>query len=150
MQIPNGCFVLVTDGRKRLFFRNAGDSLYPKLEAVEVVVDENPVDRQQKTDSPGRTFASSQAGAGRSAFEEPDYHKIEEADFADRTAGMLRDRALAHELGSLIVVADPRTLGQLRSHYHPAVRRQIAGEIAKDLVKHPVDQIERIILASEG
>jgi protein required for attachment to host cells len=148
MQMPNGTFVLVTDGRKRLFFCNAGDARYPKLEPVEVVLKDNPVDRLQKTDSPGRSFASSQGGAGRSAFEETDFHQLAEADFAGETAAMLRDRALAHELGSLIVVADPRTLGELRRHYHPEVRRRIAREIDKDLVKHPVDEIERIIVES--
>ena len=148
MHIPHDSFVLVTDGRKRLFFRNAGDSQYPKLETVDAAIDANPADRVQKTDSPGRTFSSSQGGAGRSAYQEPDYHDLAEADFAAETADMLRQRALANALGSLIVVADPRTLGNLRDHCHPEVRRRIAGEIAKDLVKHPVTEIERIILAS--
>lgn len=146
MHLPYGTMVLVTDGRKRLFYRNAGDELYPKLEIIANDLNANPADREQKTDSPGRSFASSQEGAGRSAYQEPDYHALAEAMFAAETAEMLRRRALARSLDSLVVVADPRTLGVLRHHYHPEVRRHLAGEVAKDLVKHPVSEIEKILI----
>ena len=142
MHMPNGCFVLVADGRKRLLFRNAGDSLCPRLEVLEVDRDDNPADHVRKTDGAGRAFASSQAGAGRSAYDEPDYHVLAEADFAAGTARILGERALAHALGPLIVVADPRTLGALRDHYHPAMRGKLIGELAADLVGHPVVEIE--------
>jgi protein required for attachment to host cells len=60
-------------------------------------------------------------------------------------AEFLCAQALAHEMGDLIVVAPPRTLGLLRKHYHKAVKEKIVAEIGKDLVKHPVAEIERII-----
>jgi protein required for attachment to host cells len=38
-------------------------------------------------------------------------------------------------------------LGELRKHYHKEVEKRLSGEIAKDLTGHPVEQIERIIMA---
>ncbi len=47
----------------------------------------------------------------------------------------------------MIIVAPPRTLGELRKHYHKEVEKRLAGEIAKDLTGHPVPEIEKIIRA---
>ena len=60
---------------------------------------------------------------------------------------MLKERALRNDFDSLIVVAPPRTLGELRKHYHKEVEKRLAGEIAKDLTGHPVEEIEKIIRA---
>jgi protein required for attachment to host cells len=146
MQVPHNTFVVVADGRKMLFFRNEGDSEFPQLQVERKQVQENPADRDQKTDGPGRTFDAS-GGAGRSAYEEVDFHQLEEDRFAAETADMLKRRALRNEYDSLIVVAPPRTLGELRKHYHKEVEKRIAGEVAKDLTGHPVAEIEKILKA---
>ena len=145
MQVPHNSFVLVADGRKMLFLRNEGDGAYPKLEVETKDVQENPATRDQKTDDSGRAFASS--GAGHHAYSETDFHQLEEDRFAADAAEMLKERALRNEYDSLIVVAPPRTLGELRKHYHKEVEKRLAGEIAKDLTCHPVAEIERILLA---
>lgn len=143
MRIPNRAAVLVTDGRKRLLFRNEGDAEYPKLEALLKEEDVNPADHVQKSDAPGHM--SSAAGDRRSAYDEGDFHRQEEADFAGETVRMLNERALQGRFEQLIIVADPRTLGALRGHYHRTLEQRLIGEVAKDLVKHPVADIERII-----
>jgi hypothetical protein len=48
--------------------------------------------------------------------------------FAAETAEMLKQRALRNEFESLIIVAPPRTLGELRKHYHKEVQKAQAGE----------------------
>ena len=146
MQVPHNSFVVVADGRKMLFFRNEGDAEYLKLEVERKQVQENPADRDQKTDEAGRTFDAS-GGAGRSAYEETDFHQLEEDRFAHETAELLKKRALRNEFEALIIVAPPRTLGELRKHYHKEVEKRLAGEIAKDLTGHPVGEIEKILLA---
>ena len=145
MQVPHNSFVVVADGEKMLFFRNEGDTDYPKLEVERKREQDNPPDRDQKSDGPGRAFSS--VGSGRSAFEEADFHQLEEDRFAAETAEMLKQRALRNDFDSLIVVAPPRTLGELRKHYHKEVEKRLAGEIAKDLTGHPVEEIEKIIRA---
>ena len=89
--------------------------------------------------------ASASAGAGYSSYEEVDFHQLEEDRFAADTAELLRKRALRNEFESLIIVAPPKTLGELRKHYHKEVEKRLAGEVAKDLTSHPVTEIEKIL-----
>jgi protein required for attachment to host cells len=146
MQLPHNSFVVVADGKKMLFFRNEGDSEFPKLEVERKRETAGLADRDQKTGGPGRTFDAS-GGAGRSAYEEVDFHQLEEDRFAAETSELLRLRALRNEFETLIIVAPPRTLGELRKHYHKEVVKRLAGEVAKDLTGHPVAEIEKILLA---
>jgi protein required for attachment to host cells len=146
MQVPHNSFVVVADGAKMLFFRNEGDAEFPKLQVERKREQENLQDRELKTDDRGRTFDAS-GGAGRSAYEETDFHQLEEDRFAAETAELLKKRALRNDFESLIIVAPPKTLGELRKHYHKEVEKRLAGEIAKDLTGHPVEEIEKIISA---
>jgi protein required for attachment to host cells len=146
MQVPHGAFVVVADGAKMLFFRNEGDAEFPKLEIERKREQENLSDAEMKTDEPGRAFDSS-GGAGRSAYEETDFHQLEEDRFAAETAELLKKRALRNDFEQLIIVAPPKTLGELRKHYHKEVEKRLAGEIAKDLTGHTVDAIEKILVA---
>jgi protein required for attachment to host cells len=169
MQVPHNAFVLVVDGRKSLFFRNEGDAEHPNLKVEHAEEHVNPRDGEQKTDAAGSARStqsgagappiaqggSNQAGGGgqgaqfapsRGSFEETDYHQQEEDRFAAETADMLRRRALANKFESLIVVAPPKTLGELRKHYHKEVSGRLVGELAKDLTGHPVDQIEQALM----
>jgi protein required for attachment to host cells len=146
MQVPHNSFVMVADGRKMLFFRNEGDSEFLKLEVERKREHDVGEDRDMKTDDAGRTFDAS-GGAGRSAYEEVDFHQLEEDRFAAEAAEMLKQRALRNEFDSVIIVAPPRTLGELRKHYHKEVEKRLTGEIAKDLTGHPVPEIEKIIRA---
>src|SRR3712207_6664935 len=127
MQVPHNSFVVVADGKKMLFFRNGGDAEYPKLEVERKREQENPADRDQRTDGPGRTFDAS-GGAGRSAYQETDFHQLEEERFAAETAELLRKRALRNDFESLIIVAPPKTLGELRKHYHRSEERRVGKE----------------------
>ena len=146
MQVPHNTFVVVADGKKMLFFRNEGDAEFLKLEVERKREQEIAADRDLKRDDAGRTFDAS-GGAGRSAYEETDFHQLEEDRFAAETAELLKQRALRNEFESLIIVAPPRTLGELRKHYHKEVEKRLTGEIAKDLTGHPVTEIEKIISA---
>jgi protein required for attachment to host cells len=146
MRIPHDGLVVIADGRKMLFFRNEGDAEFPRLEMIHGEQAANPPDRDQKGDAPG--LGLSGAGHGRSAYGEADFH-AQESRFATETAGLLNQRALAGEYETLIVVAPPRTLGELRKHYHKEVQMRLKGELAKDLTGHPVDEIERLIVAAE-
>ena len=144
MQIDNLTCVLVTDGRKTLYFRNEGDARFPNLKTVRSWQDDNPADRGQKSDSPGRSLGSERSGR-RSGYQEADFHQLAEDRFAARTAEFLNGEAMRGAFSELIVVAPPRTLGELRRHYHKEVSRRLAGEFPRDLVKHPIPEIERLI-----
>lgn len=169
MQVPHNSVVLVADGRKLLFLRNEGDADYPNLIVEHAEERPNPANRDQTTDAAGGA-SSTQTGAGaprvaqggsnhaqgggaqfapsRGTFEETDFHQLEEDRFAADAADLLKRRALANEFDSLIIVAPPRTLGELRKHYHKEVSERLRGEIGKDLTGHPIPDIEQALLAA--
>jgi protein required for attachment to host cells len=146
LAIPHDAFVFVGDGRKALFLRNAGDEKFPNLVTERVLVDENPPTHEQGTDRPGRGFASAHT-TRHSAMETTDWHEIEEHRFVQRVSaaleGLVRERAAT----ALVIVAPPRALADIRHALHADVKARIVGEIDKDLAKHPVRDIERLILA---
>lgn len=146
MLIPNDTFVVVADGRKMLFFRNDGDAQHPNLVVERKRVQDNPSDGDQASDRPGRSFAS--VGPGRSAYEETDFHQLEEDRFAAETAELLKKRALNNDFEKLIIVAPPKTLGELRKHYHKEVESRLIGEIDKTLTGHSVEDIESALQAA--
>ena len=145
MRIPHDSFVLVADGRKSLFFRNEGDAEFPNLIVERKDGHADRKDREIKSDGPGSAFASN--GAGRSTYEETDFHQQEEDRFAAETAEMLKARALSNDYEALVVVAPARTLGELRKHYHKEVERRLVAEVPKDLVNVPVAEIEKVLQA---
>lgn len=147
MKIPNDAFVVVADGRKMLFFRNEGDSEYPQLELERKRKQDNPPNREQKTDEAGRSFKS--AGPGRSKMDETDFHQLEEDRFAEETADLLYKRAHKGDFAKLIIVAPPKTLGELRKNYHQEVKDRLIGEIDKDLTGHTIEDIEKILKTAD-
>lgn len=177
MQVPHDTYVLVADGRKMLFLRNDGDAQALNLKVELAEEKPNPADRDQKTDQSGGAMgtqmgasapaaaqgggmtanASGTGGGGqggafapsRGTFEETDFHQLEEDRFAAEAADMLRKRALARKFSKLIVVAPPKTLGELRKHYHKEVEARLTGELAKDLTGHTIPDIEKALMAAD-
>ena len=140
MQLSHNTVVLVADGRKMLFLRNEGDAAYPNLTVETAEEHPNPSTGDQATDRAGQ--ASSPRGGAQSSVEPTDFHQLEEDRFAAEVADLLKRRALAHKFDHLVVVAPPRTLGELRKHYHKEVSDKLVGELGKDLTGHTIPDIE--------
>ncbi|MBX3564856.1 MAG: host attachment protein [Sphingomonas sp.] len=150
MQVPHNAFVVVADGRKMLFLRNEGDATYPNLQVEKKLVDQNPAHHDQATDLAGSASSMRGGGAwGGGNMEEVDFHQLEEDRFAADTAELLRKRALNNDFESLIIIAPPKTLGELRKHYHKEVESRITLELDKDLTGHTVPQIEEALARAE-
>lgn len=148
MQVPHNAFVVVADGRKMLFLRNEGDAEYPNLKVEKKLVDKhNPAHHEQASDLAGGAMGTRTAGAqwGGGNMDETDFHQLEEDRFAAETAELLKQRALRGDFESLIIIAPPRTLGELRKHYHKEVAERLTGELDKDLTGHSVPQIEEAL-----
>lgn len=147
MQVPNEALVLVADGRKMLFLRNKGDEALIDLRVENHREQDNPAIRDQATDAPGRSISS--VGSARSAMEPTDFHQLQEDRFAAEAAELLRKRALSNDFEQLIIVAPPRTLGELRKHYHKTVEARLIAEIDKDLTGMAIPTIEQNITARQ-
>ena len=133
MNIPKDAVVAVADGEILHLYHNTGDEAAPKL----VVMEHGAVDTENMG-SGGRHHSSSA---------NPSDSQLEEDSFAAGTAAMLNSKVLDGKIDSLIVVAAPRTLGELRKHYHKALSAVLVGEIAKELTGHSIADIEKSIAA---
>lgn len=141
--LSNGTWVLIADGEKALFLENQGDDDYPFLEVFREESQDNPPDREQSANRPGRF----QDGPGphRSAVDDTDWHELAKDRFAADLADLLYKKAHANKFERIVLVADPKTLGELRDQLHQAVTDKVVGEVAKTLTNHPVDEIEKIV-----
>lgn len=134
MNIPQGTVIAVADGEILNLFRNTGTEAAPSLAAM-----------------PDAAVSSENAGSGsrhQSSSGNPDASQLTEDGFAGGIADMLNTRVLGGKIDGLIIVAAPRTLGELRKHYHKSLSAILIGEIAKDLTGHSVADIEKIIAAA--
>ena len=91
MPLANNTLVLVTDGRKTLFYRNEGDQNQIDLRTEAVDERENLDDKDMKTDAPGTVQQS--AGYGHSTYEEVDFKQQEEDRWAHSAAEEVNRRA---------------------------------------------------------
>ncbi len=143
MRISHDSIVLVADGRKSLFLRNEGDAEFPNLVVEDQRAHADLADRDLKSDAPGT--AMSGVGSHRSSMEETDYHQQEEDRFAADTAALLKSKMKPGATEDLIIVAPPRTLGELRKHFDKDVQARIVAEIDKDLTGHPINKMEAVL-----
>jgi protein required for attachment to host cells len=134
MILPNGAFVAVLDGQRMRLFRNNGHEPHVSL------VDLPKLDLDAENTGSG--------GRHRSSSANPDNSRIEEDNFVAAAAAYLNREALAGKIGALVIIADPRTLGELRQHFHSVLEAKLLGQIAKDLVEHSRETIEAAIIES--
>ncbi|MBG0802697.1 host attachment protein [Methylocystis sp. H4A] len=141
--VGNGAWVLVGDGRRALFFQNHGDAELLDLRVVETRVDDNPPTHEQGTDRPGRSFTS--FSPGRSAVQNVDWHELEEERFARAMADRINQAAESGELNAIAIVAPPKALGEIRKELSAKAQSKVVGELAKDLTRHPLKDIEKAL-----
>lgn len=134
MQLPRGATVAVADGEKLSLFRNSGDEAHPKLTAV-----------------PGTATDNDNRGSGgrhHSSSANHDASQLEEDSFAVGIADLLNKQAMSGQISDLVIIAAPRTLGELRKHYHAKLSAVLLTEISKDLAGHAIHDIEKAIAAA--
>lgn len=128
MLLPKGTTVAVMDGVQLHLFRNSGDEVHPKLTALP----EPAIGGDNK--SSGNRHRSSSAN--------PDESRLEEDSFAAAAAAWLNTQVLEGKIDDLFVIATPKSLGELRKHYHKALTAKLLGELAKDLTAHSTADVE--------
>ena len=145
MPLANNALVLVTDGRKTLFFRNEGDVNQIDLRTEAHDQRDDAPDREMKTDAPG-AIGQSAGYSGRVAYEETDFHQLEEDRWAKQAAEDVNRRALANDFEALAIIAPPKTLGELRKQLHKEAARRVVCEIPKEMTGHTIPDIEALIV----
>jgi protein required for attachment to host cells len=143
--IKHGEWVVVCDGAKALVLENTGDIKFPNLKTVQVLEQKDLPTHLLGADKPGRTHSS--AGQRSSSVTQTDWHDQTEQVFLTHLAQQLDADVAAGKVKSMILVAPPRALGMIRHAYSNALRGAIRTEIDKDLVRHPVHDIEKHLTA---
>lgn len=134
MQLPKGATLAVADGEKLSLFRNTGDESHPKLTAL-----------------PEADVGTGNKGSGgrhHSSSGNPDDKRLDEDSFAAGIVAVLNKRVLAGQVDDLVIIADPKTLGEMRKHYHAKLSAVLLKEIAKDLTGHSTHDIEKTLMAA--
>jgi protein required for attachment to host cells len=134
MLLPKGTTVAVADGEKLNLFRNSGDEANPALTPMP------EADVETVNKGSGSSHQSSSAN--------PDDSQAAEDGFAGGIADLLNKRVLEGEISDLVIIAAPRTLGELRKSYHKKLSDVLRGEISKDLTGHALHDIEKAIAAA--
>jgi protein required for attachment to host cells len=146
MPLANNALVLVTDGRKTLFFRNHGDINQIDLRTEAHDSREDASDTEMKTDAPGSVGQS--VTSGRSTYEETDFHQLEEDRWAKTAAEAVNKRALANDFEALAIIAPPKTLGELRKQLHKEAARRVVCEVPKEMTGHTIPAIEALLVGT--
>ena len=119
MLLPHGTVIALLDGQHFELFRNSGDPGAPELTALE-----GPA--LDSSNHSGTSHHSSSGNHDRGMAGE-DAHAV-------AAAGWLNEQVLGHKIADLVVFAAPRTLGELRKHYHSRTEQAILKEYNKDLI----------------
>lgn len=126
MLIPHDTLIALADGENFKLFRNTGNEAAPKLTR-------QPSPKLGALNHSGGSHHSS-AGNHADRLADEDAH-------AGSIAQWLNAEAVGHRIAALIVIAPPRTLGELRKHYGKQLEACLLGELHKDLIGKPDEDL---------
>ena len=135
MKLPHKAHVAMVDGENFTLFRNTGQAFEPKL-AKEEQPELNPTNFSagvRHQDDVGKKLGRTQ---------------LDELAHGAAAAEWLNSKAIAGTLGDVLIIADPKTLGEMRQHYHVELKERLVGEIAKTLTGEPLANIEKAIASA--
>ena len=132
MKLPHQAHVALVDGQNFTLYRNEGQIFDPKLVSesrpeLEVTNFSAGVRHQ---DQIGRMLGRTQ---------------LDELAHGAAVAAWLNSQALDGRIEQLLIIADPKTLGEMRRHYHDELKNRLVGEIDKTLSAEPVSDLEKAI-----
>ena len=132
MKCPNKAHVALVDGERFVLLRNDGQIFEPRL---------------SKVAEPSLETTNYSAGVKHQdkAGQMSGSTDLEELAHGAAVAEYLNAKAIAGEYDDLIVIADPKTLGEMRRHYHVELEKRLVGELDKALTHEPLDRIEKAI-----
>ena len=134
VKLRNNALVVVADGKKLNLFRNTGASGGCSLTAMP----------QSKV--AGRSGGS--GGRHHDSAANPAHGQGPEDDFAAGVADHLNGLIEAGDVDQLVLVAAPRTLGEVRKQLSKRAAEAVVAEIAKDLTGHSARDVEQAIASA--
>lgn len=133
MRLPSNAHVAIVDGENFIVMRNTGQPLEPRLGAAE---------------KPDLTATNYSAGVKHQDHvgQQMGRTDLDELAHGAAAAEWLNAKSIAGEISNVLVIADPKTLGEMRRHYHSELEKRLVGEIDKTLSGASTTQIEQVIV----
>ena len=128
-KLSSRTLVVIADGERAILFRNKGVGHDIDLQDEKRVTPDNLLDD----------------GPSGSRPEEQTQQQTDEATFAKQLTQRLNAMCLKGEFKTLILAADPQTLGQMRGIMHKTVEAALLISLAKDLTNHSAQEIAAAI-----
>ena len=128
--------IVVADGARARFFEphHEAHTLVPTEREDLLAPQSRLPNREIVTDRPGRGAGTSAAATHRHGFEPPhDPHKLEKHNFTATLARTLDE--LSRHYDRMVLVAPPRSLGELDSLLSPQVKNMVSHQVPKDLTQ---------------
>lgn len=130
-------WILVADGsRARIFKRNGKNGTLAPAVNHDFAAPSMP-NRDIISDKPGRGHGA----GGHGMTPRSDAHELEKQRLAREVADFINAGAERAAFDALIVVAPPKTLGELRTDLSEQSRARIQGELAKDLTHLSIHEL---------
>ncbi|HEX4846550.1 MAG TPA: host attachment protein [Novosphingobium sp.] len=126
MLLPHGTVIALIDGHNFTLYRNAGDEAAPELSALP----------EPRLDAHNHSGAGHRSSPGNHADSQ-----VNEDAHAGAAVAWLNAQVLDHGIADLVIIAPPRTLGELRRHYHKQTEQVLRKELGKDLIGKQPDAI---------
>ena len=132
MRLPSNAHVAIVDGSNFTVMRNTGKPLEPKLGSAE------------KPDLSATNFS---AGVKHQDDIGQKHGRTDLNELAHGAAAAewLNAKSISGEITDVLVIADPKTLGEMRRHYHSELEKRLVGEIDKTMTGEPTGRIEQVI-----
>jgi protein required for attachment to host cells len=127
--IPKNALIVVADGGKAILLRNTSAEAAISLQEVarltpDTIGGQGPSGTRAGDQTPGET---------------------NEATFSKQIAQALVAMHNQNQFEALVLVADPQTLGQIRSALNKNVENAVVRSLSKDLTNHSAAEIEKAL-----
>jgi protein required for attachment to host cells len=133
MNLEKGTTIVIVDGEKLNLFDVVDIGSPPELAARAAP------DLSGDNKSSGTRHSSSAAN--------PDDSRLEEDSHVVAVVDWLNNQVLGGKIASLVVIAPPKSLGEMRKHYHKTLSAVLIGELAKDLTGHSMADVSKSLAA---
>ncbi|MDE2134008.1 MAG: host attachment protein [Alphaproteobacteria bacterium] len=140
-------WIAVLDGAQARFFalRKNGDGMVFEAAAEALSADLPRYSRDERSDRPARAFA---VGKARGAVEpRHDYNKLAKHNFTREVAIALEVAFAEGRYDQLVLVAPPRSLGELRELLSERLLASLAHEVPKNLTNLGTDALRKKLSA---
>jgi protein required for attachment to host cells len=126
MLLPHGTVIALLDGENFELYRNNGTEAEPNLIAL---------------DNPKLHAINHSAGSHHASSGNHEGNLMDEDSHAVGAAAWLNEQVLGHKIEQLVIFAAPRTLGELRKHYHKLTAQAVLKEVNKSYTGRAPDEI---------